>query len=73
MRDVEFAASWLIEKLNTEPVEKLITIATVLTWIWFARIKRVWEGNKIDSNTMFEMAARQIREWKDVNKRSREL
>lgn len=60
MRDVEFAADWLIDKLNTESMANLIIIAKVLSGIWFARNKRVWEGKKIDSNTVVEMSTKQI-------------
>lgn len=45
---VEYAPHWLLERLDYEPLDKLIIIAKVLAGIWFARNNKIWEGKIID-------------------------
>lgn len=69
MAEVEFAPDWLLERLSHEPHEKLITIATVLWSIWFARNKKVWEGAILSPKTAFDLCMKQVLDWRQVWKK----
>lgn len=47
MENVEFAPSWLLDRITNEKAEVVERIATVLWGIWFARNQKVWEGKNI--------------------------
>lgn len=68
---VECAADWLLDKLNTETMDRLIIITAVLTGIWFARNKKVWEKKEIEANIVMKMSLKQIKDWQEVNKMKR--
>lgn len=52
MREVESAPLCLVERLNSQPLDMLVTIVKVLAGIWFARNGKVWEDKTIESGTV---------------------
>lgn len=69
MEEVDFAPDWLLERLSNEPHKKLITIATVLWSIWFARNKRVWKGVVLSPATTVVLSLKHVTEWCQVWKK----
>lgn len=69
MREVECATDWLLDKLNTKSVDNLISIVKVLTGIWIARNKKVWEAKEIDSSTIMAMSSKQIMDSQEGNQK----
>lgn len=43
-------------------------VATVLSGVWFARNKRVWEGKIVTPAVTMELSAKMIQEWVEANK-----
>lgn len=66
---LEFASDWLLEKLSTEPQDRLILIVTVLWSIWFARNKKVWEGVSLAPKVAVELSSKHVTEWRQVWKK----
>lgn len=67
MTTIEFGADWLLNKLNTESNDNLITITRVLTGIWFARNRKVWEEKGLEANMVMELSSKQINDWQEAN------
>ena len=55
-----------MERLSIEPHEKLITIATVLWSIWFARNKRVWESVVLSPTIAVALGSKHVTDWRQV-------
>lgn len=45
----------------------MITITRVLTGIWFARNRKVWEEKGLEANMVMELSSKQITEWQLAN------
>lgn len=74
MREVESAPEWLLNKLSIESTDTLVKIATVLWGVWWARNKKVWEGQSMSPNIAMSWSSSQIADWRNVqNKRTRIL
>ncbi|XP_074322941.1 uncharacterized protein LOC141659906 [Apium graveolens] len=73
MRGVEYAADWLLEKLDSESDDRVINITKVLSWIWFARNKKVWEEKLIGSSMSVDMSSRQINSWQVANRNAKRV
>ncbi|KAL8132750.1 hypothetical protein AgCh_008290 [Apium graveolens] len=71
MREVECAAEWLVNKLNSKESDKLITITKVLSGIWFARNKKIWEEKVLEASMVMEMSSKQIDAWQEVNSKTK--
>lgn len=69
MSAVEYASDWLLDKLSTETHENLVTIATVLWSIWYARNKLTWENLKLSPSVVAEQGRKQVAEWTEVWKK----
>ena len=70
MQDVESASTWLLDTINKENRETSQRIATVLSGIWFARNKKVWENKSITPSISMELSSKLVQEWEEANKRT---
>ncbi|XP_074322969.1 uncharacterized protein LOC141659929 [Apium graveolens] len=66
MMEIESASSWMLNNLETNTHESLVTITNVLWGIWFGRNKKLWEGKYLSPSAVVELNARQITEWKNA-------
>lgn len=66
--EIENASEWLLDKLNMESQENLVTIATVIWGIWFARNQKLWENKVLTPAVALAWSSRQIVEWVEANK-----
>lgn len=69
MESVEFAPSWLLDRINNENPEIVERIVTVLWGIWFARNQKVWEGKVITAATAMDISRNQIVDWQTAMSR----
>ncbi|XP_074377607.1 uncharacterized protein LOC141719125 [Apium graveolens] len=67
--EVEDASEWLLDKMSSESVEKLCTIAVILWGIWFFRNKKVWENRVVSSKFAMDWSLKQITYWRKANGR----
>lgn len=68
--DVEEVPSWFLEMLSKETPEIIQKMAIVLSGIWFARNKKVWEGKLIQAAITMDLSSKQVQEWQEAIKRS---
>lgn len=73
MKEVENAPEWLLERLSTEPAERMEKITTLLWGVWLARNKRIFEGKVLPPAVLMKWSKTQIEEWKTVNKKQHRI
>lgn len=66
-QDIEEASTWLLDLVSREKTDLIQTVATVLSGVWFARNKRVWEGRNVTPAVTMELSAKLIQEWVEAN------
>lgn len=71
MMAVEYVSDWLLDKLETEPGDNLVKIATVLWAIWFARNQKIFEGKQLTPDSVMQWSSKQISEWQVAQKKRR--
>ena len=70
MWDVEFADGWLLDKLSSEPNQEiLIRIAIVLSGIWFARNKKIFENKDLPPAVAMRWSKNQVVDWRKANRK----
>lgn len=62
--EVEDLSVWLLSKPGTETEVKLVQIAKILWGIWFARNKKVWDGNIISPSIAMEISTKTVSDWR---------
>ncbi|XP_017251076.1 uncharacterized protein LOC108221728 [Daucus carota subsp. sativus] len=69
MLEVEYAPTWLLDKISREPSELIEKIATTLWGIWYARNLKIWEGKQLTPSIAMDMSVKQVKEWQEAMKR----
>lgn len=67
---VDYAPSWLLQRLASDSTEVKEKIAMVLWGVWTARNFKVWEGKNMTPQVAMECSKKLFSEWQEVRKRT---
>lgn len=73
MREVEVAPKWLLDKISRDNAGTLEKVAAVLSGIWFARNKKVWDGIILNPTIAMNISKKQISEWQETTRKKRDM
>lgn len=68
MGGVEYAPSWLLQKLSSAPSDESIKICTVFWGIWFGRNKKVWDDKLVSPTIAIEGSFKIVADWREARK-----
>lgn len=68
MQDIESASTWLLDMICSENADTIHNMVVVLSGIWFARNKKVWEGKDVTPTVTMTLSTKMVQEWEKANK-----
>ncbi|XP_074327339.1 uncharacterized protein LOC141665258 [Apium graveolens] len=67
LQDIEDASIWLLDLISKGSSDMAQAAAIVLSSIWFAKNKKVWEDKTINPAVTVDICRRQVHDWNQVS------